>query len=186
MNDKKQTKTTMVGSAKECALIGVYVAVLLSSQLVLAVVPGVEVVTALFAVFAFCFGAKRAVAVATAFSLLRQFVFGFFPTVLILYLVYYNTFALVFAFLGKKLQSVGKGFPVIIVSVCVCSVLFTLLDCVITPLFYAFTKRATIAYFYSALPIMTTQTVAVGITTAVLFLPLYRAFSIVKRSFFCA
>lgn len=184
MNEKKAVKTKIAHSAKECAIIGVYVAVLLSSQLVLAVVPGVEVVTALFAVYAFCFGAKRGVAVATAFSLLRQFVFGFFPTVLILYLVYYNTFALALAFLGKKIKNVVKCLPVIMISVCVCTLLFTLLDCVITPLFYGFTGRATVAYFYSALPIMFSQTVVAGITTAVLFLPLYRAFVLLKRSFF--
>ena len=95
MNGEKERKTTkkkMVRSAKECTLVAVFVALLIAAQLVLSAVPSVEVVTVLFAAFAFSFGTCRALTAATAFSLLRQLVFGFFPTVLILYLIYYNLF----------------------------------------------------------------------------------------------
>ena len=180
-NQEKKSKTKMARSAKECAFIAVFVAVLIASQLVLSAIPGVEVVTALFAVYAFSFGYKKSLAVATAFSLLRQMIFGFFPAVLILYLVYYNLFVLAFAFLGKKIKNPIKGLVIVVASACVLTALFTLLDCVITPLFYSFSAKATKAYFYASLPVMVPQIVCAGISTALLFLPLWRTFGIIKR-----
>lgn len=184
MNGEKEGKTTKrktVRSAKECTLVAVFVALLIAAQLVLSAIPGVEVITVLFAAFAFSFGRYRALAAATAFSLLRQLVFGFFPAVLVLYLVYYNVFALIFAFLGKKIQSPVKGLALIVAVACICTVMFTLLDCVITPLFYGFSKSATRAYFYASIPVVLPQLVCVGVSTALLFLPLWRAFLLVKR-----
>ena len=179
--EEKKKKKKTVRSAKECTLVAVFVALLIAAQLVLSAVPGVEVITVLFAAFAFSFGAYRGLAAATAFSLLRQLVFGFFPTVLVLYLVYYNAFALIFAFLGKKIRFPVKGLVLIVAVACVCTVLFTLLDCVITPLFYGFSKTAAKAYFYAAMPVVLPQLVCVGVSTALLFLPLWRAFLLVKR-----
>lgn len=167
--------------AKECAFIAVFVAVLLASQLALSAIPGVEVITALFAVYSFCFGYRRGWISATAFSLIRQFLFGFFPNVLVLYLVYYNLFVTVFAFLGTKIKRVVTGMVVIVPTACACTATFTLLDCVITPLFYGFSAKASNAYFYASLPIMLSQTVCAGISTALLFLPLWRTFLLVKR-----
>ena len=184
MNGEKQGKTSkmkMVRSAKECAFIAVFVAVLIASQLVLSAIPGVEVVTALFAVYAFSFGYKKSLAVATTFSLLRQLIFGFFPAVLILYLAYYNLFALAFAFLGKKIKNPIKGLVIVVASACVFTALFTLLDCVITPLFYGFSQKATRAYFYASTPVMIPQIICAGISTALLFLPLWRAFLLINR-----
>ena len=181
MKGEKQEKIKIVRSAKECAFIAVFVAVLLASQFALSAVPGVEVVTALFAVYAFCFGYKRGWITATAFSLIRQILFGFFPSVLILYLAYYNLFATAFAFLGKKIKRVGKGMIVLVPMACVCTAIFTLLDCVITPLFYGFSAKASVAYFYASLPIMLSQTICAGISVALLFLPLWRGFLLVKR-----
>ena len=185
MNGEKEEKTTKrktVRSAKECTLVAVFVALLIATQLVLSAIPGVEVVSVLFAAFAFSFGTYRALAAATAFSLLRQLVFGFFPTVLILYLIYYNVFALIFALLGKKIQSPVKGLVVIVIVACVCTIIFTLLDCVITPLFYGFSKTAARAYFYASIPVVLPQLVCVGVSTALLFLPLWRTFLLIKRT----
>lgn len=185
MNGEKERKTTkkkIVRSAKECTLVAVFVALLIATQLVLSAIPGVEVVSVLFAAFAFSFGRYRALAAATAFSLLRQLVFGFFPTVLILYLLYYNLFALIFAFLGKKIQSPVKGLVLIVGVACVCTIIFTLLDCMITPLFYGFSRTASKAYFYASIPVVLPQTVCVGVSTALLFLPLWRTFLLIKRT----
>ena len=70
--------------------MGVFVALLIGGQFALFAVSGIEIVTVLFASFVFCFGIVRSLIVGTAFSLLRCFVFGFMPNVLILYLIYYN------------------------------------------------------------------------------------------------
>ena len=93
MNDKKRKNVQQkiaVRSAKECAYLAVFVALLIGGQLALSAVPGVEIVTVLLVAYAFVFGACRGMMVATAFSLLRQMVFPFSPTVLVLYLIYYN------------------------------------------------------------------------------------------------
>ena len=107
MNDKIQQKTnrnTRGISAKDCAYIAVFVALTIAAQLALSVLPGVEVVTVLFISFSFVFGIKRGVIAATAFTLLRQFVFGVFPVVLVLYLIYFNLLACIFGTLGKKIR----------------------------------------------------------------------------------
>ena len=77
MNDKKRQNL-----GKDCAYIAVFVALTIAAQLCLSFLPGVEVVTVLFITFSFVFGCRRGVAAATVFSLLRQLIFGFFPTVL--------------------------------------------------------------------------------------------------------
>ncbi len=181
MNEEKKGKIKGARSAKDCACIAVFVAVLLASQLALSALPGVETVTVLFAGYAFCFGYKRGWISAIAFSLVRQVLFGFFPSVLILYLVYYNFFVTVFAFLGKKIKRVVRGMMITVPTACVCTALFTLLDCVITPLFYGFSAKASNAYFYASLPVMFSQIVCAGVSTALLFLPLFRAFVLIKR-----
>ena len=73
-----------VSTAKECALISVFVSLVIAAQIALSAIPGVEIVTVLFVVYSFSCGVKRGMLSATAFSILRQIVFGFFPTVLIL------------------------------------------------------------------------------------------------------
>ena len=181
MNAEKKEKKSGVRSAKDCACIAVFVAVLLASQLALSALPGVETVTALFAVYAFCFGYKRGWISATAFSLVRQVLFGFFSSVLVLYLVYYNFFVTVFAWLGKRIKRVARGMLITVPTACVCTAVFTLLDCVITPLFYGFSVRASNAYFYASLSVMFSQIVCAGVSTALLFLPLWRAFVLIKR-----
>ena len=185
MKDKNkpiEKKNAVWRSAKECAYIAVFVALVIASQFAFAAVPGVELVTVLFVAYAYVFGCVRAMAAATAFALLRQFIFGLMPTVLILYLIYYNLLALCFGGLGRAVKNPVKGLVWIIGAACVCTVCFTLLDDCITPLYYAYSAKAARLYFYASLPVMGTQTVCAGVSVALLFLPLQKAFGIVRRT----
>ncbi len=178
MNDKKRRKLT----ARDCALIAAVTALLLASQLALSVLPGVELVTALFLSFVFVFGVWRGILVAIAFSFLRCFVFGFYPTVLFVYLIYYPFLAIVFGSLGKAVKPTLKGLILITGVACLCSVLFSMLDNVITPLWYGYTAEAAKAYFYGSLPFMIPQVVCVGISVSILFFPLYKIFTWTKKT----
>jgi hypothetical protein len=91
-------------SAKSIAAIAAMTALLIGGQTLFAQVQGVEVVTVLLLCFAYSFGAGRGMAAATAFSLLRCFLFGFDVKTILLYLLYYNAFAFLFGLLGKKNQ----------------------------------------------------------------------------------
>ncbi len=179
---KKRIKKATVRSAKECAYLAVFVAVVIALQLAFSAVPGVELVTVLFVAYAFVFGWKRGMAAATVFSLLRQLLFGFFPTVLILYLTYYNFLTLLFGLLGKWIKFRYKFLPILTVIACVCTVIFTLLDNVITPLWYGYGMRAARAYFLAALPFTLLQVLCTAISVALLFAPLYKTFVLVGKT----
>jgi hypothetical protein len=189
MNDKieeKSTKRTWAGNAaKECAYLAVFVALVIAVQLVLYAIPGVELVTVLFVTYAFVFGWKRGVVAATVFSLLRQLVFGVYPEVLILYLVYFNLLAALFGVLGGgkigKKQKMVKILPVIMVLACLGTVFFHLFDNILTPLWYGYTQRAAKAYFYASLPFMIPQVVCTAVSVGVLFYPLVTAFAYIKK-----
>lgn len=180
IRQKKNKKRTGIG-AKDCAYIAVLVALLIAAQLCFSAVPGVELVTVLVLSFSFVFGVKRSVIAATAFSLLRQFVFGVFPTVLVLYLVYYNALACVFGWLGRFVKPTAKGLIWMIMTACVCTVGFTMLDNILTPLWYGYTPRAAQAYFYASLSFMIPHLVCTAVSVGVLFLPLTKMFKWIKR-----
>ncbi|MGN0813244.1 MAG: hypothetical protein ACI4MQ_07040 [Candidatus Coproplasma sp.] len=160
--------------AKDFAIIGVYTALLIGGQFALSFVAGVEVVTVLLLTFAYRFGFRRSLMVANAFCILRCFIFGFFPTVIILYFIYYNLFVLLFAFIGKRFN--GKLTVVkLIIIVCAAALsnaCFTLLDDIITPLFYSFSYSAARAYFITSLYTMATHVVCTVATVTILFPPL--------------
>ncbi len=178
--EKKLHRKLVLRSAKESAYVAVFVALLIAVQLALSLLPGIELVTVLFIAFAFVFGKGMGMAAATAFSLIRQIVFGFFPNVLVVYLVYYNLLTALFGFLGKRF-STPKGKMVILVAVaCVCTVFFTLIDCVITSLWYAYTRAAVRIYFKASLTFMIPQVVCTAVSVGGLFLPLYAVFSRLK------
>lgn len=181
MNKENGQKNRVITAGRECAYLALFVALLLAAQLVFAAIPGVELVTALFVAFSFSFGIRRGVLAATVFSLLRQFVFGFFPNVLILYLLYYNLLALLFGFLGGKVQKPVKALWWLTLLACFCSVCFSLFDNIITPLWYAYTKEAAKAYFFASLSVLLPQVICTAVTVGVFFLPLQRAFTFVKR-----
>ena len=173
----------MLRTAKEIAYVGVMTALLIGGQLALAGIGGVEIVTVLFLSFCVTFGAVRGMATATAFSLLRCFIWGFFPTVIILYLIYYNLFAVVFGFLGAKTKKLGYVPKIVILTVaaCIMTVIFTMIDNVVTPLFYGYSPQSAYGYFLASLPFMTRQTICAAVTVAVLFYPLNRAFTAIKK-----
>lgn len=88
-------------SAKYVAYIAVITALLIGAQYALSFAAGVEIVTALLLCLSAYFGVICGTLAALSFSLLRCFIWGIYPPVLILYLIYYPLFALAFGLLGK-------------------------------------------------------------------------------------
>lgn len=167
-------------SARFITLTALYTALLICVQFALSGVAGVELVTVFFLAFCFSAGVKAGLTVAVCFSTLRCFLFGFYPTVIILYLVYYTGFALFFGFLGNKFNR-KTPLPAYICAVILSTAftaVFTLLDDVITPLFYRFGWSATKAYFYSSLPFMLSQCVSVAVSVGILFVPVCKALKV--------
>ena len=185
MNNKKEKialEKNHAHPAKECAYIAVFVALVIAAQLALSALPGVEIVTVLFISYAYAFGCKRGMLSATAFTLLRQLLFGFFPSVLFLYFIYYNLLALVFGRLGKKYKKPTQKTWLVLVLACAFTIGFTLLDCVISSLFYGFTFAGIKAYLFSSLPVCGIQTVCTGVTVGATFIPLTKTFNVIKKS----
>ena len=243
----KQKKLSL---SKEIAYIAVTCALLLGGQFVFSFVVGVEVVTIILVCFSFVFGARRGVICAVAFTLLRCFLFGFYPTVILLYLVYYPLLALVFGLLGKQssfssplcavivnilliaisltcavcyfadIIKVAKVYAVtikvllwVIFSLCTAmcvlydciyfskirqkaevlkviliasagaamTALFTLLDDIITPLFWGYTPLTALAYFYSSFTAMLPQVICTVVSVCTLFLPQTAVFTRVSK-----
>lgn len=180
MKRERKEKKRMAYTAKECAYIAVFVALVISAQLALSMLAGVEVVTVLFIAYAFTFGVVKGMFSATVFSLVRQLLFGVDLKVLVLYLIYYNFLTAVFGILGKNIKEPKEKMPLLILIACVCTVCFTMLDNLLTPLWYGYTKKTAWLYFKYSLPVVFPQTVCTGITTALLFLPLRKVFLTVK------
>ena len=154
--------------------VAMCVALLIGGQLALTGLSGIEIVTVMLLCFCFCYGIRQGVAIATTFSLVRCLVFGFQINVIVLYLVYYNVFALFFGWLGKRITgriSLPK-LCVIVASAMVFTVLFTMLDNVITPLIFAFHKNAAAVYFAQSLYALVPQTICTMVTVSILFVPL--------------
>lgn len=156
--------------------VAMCVALLIAGQLALSSVTGIEIVTVMLLCFCYCYGIRHGIATATTFSLLRCFVFGFQVNVIALYLIYYNLFAIFFGWLGARFT--GKNAllktVIIVVSAVVFTVLFTLLDDVITPIIHGFSENAAKVYFYQSLTAMIPQTVCTAVTVTLLFHPLTR------------
>jgi hypothetical protein len=152
--------------------------VVIASQTVLSAIPGVELVTVLFVTYSFSVGWKRGMLAVTAFSLLRQIIFGFFPTVLILYLIYYNLLAFVFGVLGTRIKAPLKRLPLIVVIACLGTVLFSVIDNLLTPIWYGYSVQAIRVYFIASLTFMIPQVICTAISVTCLFLPLWKIFKI--------
>ncbi len=170
-------------AAKEIALVGMFTALLIGGQFVLSGISGVEIVTVLLLAFSYHFGIRRGLFVANAFSVLRCFVFGFFPTVIILYLIYYNLFVLVFGALGlrfKKQYNV-KTHILLIVTACFMTAFFTALDDIITPLFYRYSSDAMKAYALASLSAMIPQVICTVLTVTLLLPILLRVFASIEK-----
>ena len=181
MNDKKQTKTSVLHSAKDCAVVAVFTALVIATQFVLSAVPGVELVTVLFASFSAVFGKGRGAFAGLAFAILRSFIFGFFPTVFILYLLYFPLFAFWTATLNRKIRTPLKSLVVNLLSACVCTLLFGVLDGCIWALYFGSSIEAAVAYIVASAPFTFIQTGCVAVTVGVLFVPLCSAFRSINR-----
>ncbi len=166
-------------ATKDLTIIGLYTALLIGGQFVLFAVSGVEIVTLLFTAFAFYFGVLRGMALATTFSLLRCFVFGFFPNVLILYLVYYNLFAFTVGWLGNALKHKLhlKTLFIVVSVVALLTICFTMIDNVITPLFYRYNIESAKAYWTLSLTAVIPQTVCAVISVSLTLIPITRFFN---------
>ena len=160
-----------MNTAKKIILPGVFTALLIGGQLALSGISGIEVVTVLLLAFVYKYGVGQGLLVANSFSLLRCFIFGFMPNVLILYLVYYNIFVLVFGFLGKVFRheySIKKHILVVIIAI-IMTILFTIIDNLLTPLMYGFTANAAKAYFVASLYTVIPQLVCTFATVIIVF-----------------
>ena len=160
--------------------IAMCVALLVGAQLALTSISGVEIVTVMMLSFCFAYGIRHGIAIATTFSLLRCFLFGFQINVIVLYLVYYNLFAVFFGWLGRRFagkMSFAK-LVLVVISAAVFTVGFTLLDDVITPLLYGFSAKAAMAYFLGSLYAVIPQTICTVVTVSICFHPLTR---VIKR-----
>lgn len=165
-----------MNSAKKIILPGVFTALLIGGQLALSGISGIEVVTVLLLTFVYKYGIGQGLLVANSFSLLRCFIFGFIPNVIVLYLIYYNIFVLVFGFLGKVFRheySIKKHIIVVVVAI-VMTALFTISDNVLTPLIYGFTANAAKAYFVASLYTVMPQIVCTFATVLIIFPGLLR------------
>ena len=154
--------------------VAMSVALLIGGQMALSGVAGIEIVTVVLLCLSYSCGIQTGVAIATTFSLLRCFFFGFQVNVIVLYLIYYNLFALFFGWLGKRFAGNVTLFRrgVIVVSAVAFTVLFTLLDDVITPLIFGFHAKAAMVYFVQSLSAMIPQVICTAVTVSVLFTPL--------------
>lgn len=174
----------LTSRSKKLILAAMCTAILIVSQLVLSGIVGLEAVTVLLLSFCFSFGASTGVLISTSFSLVRCLLFGFQPNVVILYLLYYNLFALFFGWLGKRLSGrlTVSGTVVVVLCGALFTVLFTALDNVITPVVFGFNMSAAMAYAYASLAAVIPQTVCTVLTVSVLFVPLTAMLSRIKSA----
>jgi hypothetical protein len=160
--------------AKTVALISMCTALLIGGQFVLSGVVGVEIVTVLLLCFSYCFGCRMGIAIATAFSLLRCLFFGFFVNVVVLYLIYYNLFALFFGWIGKRISKFCYPVKTAIVtfSAMIFTAFFTLLDDTLNIVLYSMNRNAAITYITASIPALVSQIICTLVTVSVLFIPL--------------
>ncbi len=170
-------------NARDLAIIGTFTALIIGGQFALSFLSGVEIVTVMFAAFAFSFGVYRSVICANAFALLRCFVFGFYPTVLIVYLIYYNVFAVTVGLIGKSCRHTltPKTQVLLTLIALVLNACFTALDNLVTPLFYGFDEAATKSYVLYSLAALIPQLICTLVTVSALTYPLHKALMSVKK-----
>ena len=181
MNEQNKEKMGIKSAAREVTNLAVFVALVIAAQFALSFVAGVELVTVLFVAYAFVFGVRRGMLAATAFTLLRQLLFGVYLNVFLLYIVYYNLLTAIFGSLGKRIKTPLKSLWWILLVACACTLCFTLLDNVITITLYRYTQKAAKIYFISSLPVAFSQMLCTVITVGGLFLPLRKVFLFAQK-----
>ena len=157
--------------------VAMCVALLIAVQMVLSALNGVELVTVILLCLSFCYGIRTGLAIATTFSLLRCFYFGFDIKIILLYLIYYNLFALFFGWMGTRFD--GRvtllRLGIIVAIAAVFTVMFTMLDNVLTVLMFGLRGNAITVYFLQSLTAMVPQTICTLVTVSALFTPLTKA-----------
>ena len=99
-------------------------------------------------------------------SVMLWILFGISLAILIFYI------ALMIAKKGEQ----GRELATVTALAAFCTVIFTLLDDVITPLFMGYSAETATAYFYTGFMAMLPQTICAAVSVFVLFLPLKKAF----------
>lgn len=168
---------------RDLCLIAMFSALLVGVQVALGFVAGVELVTATLVIFAAVFGVRRGIIVAIVFSLLRCIIWGFYPTVIVLYLVYFPLLALVSALCGK-IKDADWRYIITVVAAVLMTVCFTLIDDVITPLMMGYNARAWLAYFYASTPTMLAQSICSAVSLLIMFPPLYNLLAKMKTRYY--
>ena len=105
-------------------------------------------------------------------SVMLWILFGISLAILVFYI------ALVTAKKGEQ----GRELATVTALAAFCTVMFTLLDDVITPLFMGYSAEAATAYFYTGFMAMLPQTICAAVSVLVLFLPLKKVFGVVSNS----
>ena len=156
--------------------VAMSVALLIAVQIALSAISGVELVTVILLCLSFCYGIRTGLAIATTFSLLRCFYFGFDIKIILLYLIYYDIFALFFGWLGRRFD--GKvtllRLGIIVSIAAVFTVMFTMLDNALTVLMFGLRGNAITVYCLQSLTAMVPQTICTLVTVSLLFTPLVR------------
>ena len=174
----------MFKSAKEIAYTGITVALLIAGQLALSAVSGVEIVTAIFALYCLVFGVIRGIVVATAFSLVRCFIFGFVPQVILLYIIYYNLFAVVIGMVGNLLRDKNELLKIIAVTALsvALTATFTVIDNLLNIWLFNLSAVAIKIYVAQSIPVAITQMICSAITVPLFYYPLKKVFSLAKQT----
>jgi hypothetical protein len=74
----------------------------------------------------------------------------------------------------------AKYIWIVVVCACICTALFSILDNIITPLWYGYEKRIFKIYFYASFSFMLPQVGCTAISVSFLFYPLARIFKGLK------
>lgn len=168
---------------KDIVIVALFVALLIALQVALSALNGIELITVMLASLAFYYGIKIGLATVNIFVVVRSLIFGFFPSVMVLYFVYYNLFVLCFALIGKKLkrQLTTRSYIISTVMAVVMTIMFTALDNAITPFWYAFDWTATKAYWLFSLTAVVPQVICALATMIILFPILIKVYSRTER-----
>ncbi len=166
-----------IKTSKEIALIGGMSALLLGGQLALSAVAGVEVVTVLTVAFSSVFGIRRGCTLAVVFSLLRCILFGFFPSVVILYLIYWPLLAFITALSSKG--RIWSSTPVLTAEALVMTLIFPFISVCIDSFMYGVKF---IPYMTMQIPVTVLQLICVAATCLFLLPVLRRLFGGIKNS----
>lgn len=169
----------MNNKTRDITTTAVFVAILIVSQVALSAINGIELITVLLASFVFCYGFRLGFSTVNSFILIRCAIYGFYPSVMLLYITYYNLFALVVGFIGSKSRHklARKSFAASLIAIIVLVLMFTVLDDIITPLYYSLNWVMTKSYWMMSLTAVIPQEICAILTMIFLFPILVKTFT---------